>query len=187
MPAKGFTHERGREGKSNVYLTPPDLIEALGPFDLDPCAAPAPRPWPTARTHYDITVGQDGLALPWKGLVFCNPPYGPHAAPWLVKCADHGDAIALIFARTETQGFVEGVWKRADAALFLEGRLMFRLPDGSFPLDKHGRPAGAGAPSVLVAYGARAVSRLEELRGWPGQIIKGWREKISLDIFGDLL
>jgi len=29
------------------WLTPPDIIKALGPFDLDPCA-PIVRPWPTA-------------------------------------------------------------------------------------------------------------------------------------------
>jgi hypothetical protein len=31
-------------GKSQVHLTPRWIIDALGPFDLDPCAATV-RPW----------------------------------------------------------------------------------------------------------------------------------------------
>lgn len=29
--------------KSDIWLTPPHILDALGPFDLDPCA-PDPRP-----------------------------------------------------------------------------------------------------------------------------------------------
>lgn len=67
MPSKGFTHEAPVKGQSDIWLTPRHIIEALGPFDLDPCAAPSPRPWPTAAVHYDITQGEDGLMLPWGG------------------------------------------------------------------------------------------------------------------------
>ncbi len=35
--------------KTDEWLTPPCILEALGPFDLDPCAVAGPfRPWPTA-------------------------------------------------------------------------------------------------------------------------------------------
>lgn len=142
--------------ESEVWLTPPGIIEALGPFDLDPCACMEPRPWPTAREHF--TRLENGLAQPWRGRVWCNPPYGGPAIlrPWLHRMADHGRGTLLIFARTETEAFHEFVWRRADALLFLRGRLHFHRPDGV-------RAAGnAGAPSVLCAYGGEDAQRLAE-------------------------
>lgn len=138
-------HQSAAMGKDE-WLTPPDLLAKLGAFDLDPCS-PVVRPWPTAALHYSRQ--QDGLSLPWQGRVYCNPPYGLQAAAWLDRCASHGDAVALIFARTETKMFFDHVWHKADALLFIEGRLYFHHVDGS---RAH---ANSGAPSVLVAYGRR--------------------------------
>ncbi len=137
-------HQSAVSGKDE-WLTPPDLLACLGAFDLDPCS-PVNRPWDTAAHHY--TINDDGLIQPWAGRVWCNPPYGLEAAYWLAKCADHGDAMALIFARTETRMFFEQVWNRASAVLFLAGRLHFHHVDG------RRAPANSGAPSVLVAYGS---------------------------------
>ena len=138
----GF-HQSARMGKDE-WLTPPWLIEALGPFDLDPCA-PIVRPWRMARAHY--TIEDDGLSRPWWDRVWLNPPYGRETGKWLDRLADHGRGTALIFARTETNTFVRCVWNRAHAVFFLYGRLHFHHVDGT-------RAKGdAGAPSVLVAYG----------------------------------
>ena len=95
---------------SEVWLTPPHILAALGPFDLDPCACMEPRPWPTAATHY--TRADNGLLRPWFGRVFCNPPYGGPAVigPWVRRLAEHGRGVLLVFARTETGWFQEGVW-----------------------------------------------------------------------------
>lgn len=133
------------------WLTPPEIIDALGKFDLDPCS-PIGRPWPTAAQHY--TIVDDGLKQPWTGRVWCNPPYGLEAARWLNRLAAHGDGIALIFARTETRMFFEHVWSKADALLFIEGRLHFHHVDGSRA------KANSGAPSVLVAYGPQNADAL---------------------------
>ena len=132
------------KGGTDVWLTPPVILSALGPFDLDPCAAPEPRPWPTAREHY--TAADDGLRLPWHGRCWVNPPYS-NAEVWLTRLADHGCGTALIFARTETRAFFEQVWLRASGLLFLRGRLTFHRPDGRIG------SGNSGAPSVLVAYG----------------------------------
>jgi hypothetical protein len=35
------SHTRAFRGKTDCWLTPPEIIRALGPFDLDPCAAPS--------------------------------------------------------------------------------------------------------------------------------------------------
>jgi len=55
------------------WLAPPEIIRALGDFDLDSCA-PMIRPWDMANTHY--TGKDDGLSKPWFGRTWCNPPYG---------------------------------------------------------------------------------------------------------------
>jgi hypothetical protein len=73
-------------GGTDVWLTPPSLLDALGPFDLDPCAASEPRPWPTAAEHYTADV--DGLRQPWHGRCWVNPPYSDNE-PWLSRLADH--------------------------------------------------------------------------------------------------
>lgn len=160
-------HQSHRMG-TDVWLTPPGILEALGPFDLDPCS-PADRPWDTAARH--LTALDDGLASPWgeEELVWLNPPYGTQTAAWMRKLADHpAGGIALIFARTETAMFFESVWRRADAILFLEGRLHFHLPDGSRA------KANSGGPSCLIAYGDAAVERLRGC-GLPGALVESWR------------
>lgn len=148
-------HHRGHQGKNNEWLTPPAIIESLGPFDLDPCS-PVNRPWDTAARHF--TIEDDGLAHEWEGRVWLNPPYGPPkvVTPWMERMTAHGNGVALIFARTETQMFFEYVWRGADALLFLEGRLHFHYVDGTVA-DNNG-----GAPSVLLAYGEHNVTRLRE-------------------------
>jgi hypothetical protein len=134
--------------RTETWLTPPPVLAALGgaeSFDLDPCAA-TDQPWPTARRHY--TIYDNGLALPWEGRVWLNPPYSSaEIRAWMTRMVNHGQGLALIFARTETETFFRCVWERCDALLFLEGRLNFHLPDG------RRAKANAGAPSVICAYG----------------------------------
>jgi hypothetical protein len=57
-------------GLSQVHVTPKWIIDATGPYDLDPCAAD-PRPWPCARTNWTT----HGLDRPWphECFVFLNP------------------------------------------------------------------------------------------------------------------
>jgi hypothetical protein len=144
------TFERVSDGKDE-WLTPPEIVQSLGPFDLDPCS-PICRPWPTALKHY--TIEEDGLLLPWFGRVWCNPPYGNNTAAWLQKCALHGNVMALIFARTETKMFFQSVWDCAHGLLFIKGRLKFYHVSGQ-------QASSAGAPSVIVAYGKNNAESLE--------------------------
>lgn len=153
-------HQSARMLKDE-WLTPPDILSELGRFDLDPCA-PVTRPWDTADHHY--TIADDGLSLPWFGRVWCNPPYGLEAAQWLDKLAEHGNGVALIFARTETQMFFDHVWGKADALLFFKGRLYFHHVDGTRA------KANSGAPSVLVAYGKDNATMLRSC-GIAGQFV----------------
>jgi hypothetical protein len=136
------------------WLTPKYITDALGPFDLDPCSPGDRRPWDTAKYH--LGVEHDGMSAPWFGTVWLNPPYGTETFKWLKKLADHGDGIALIFARTETKGFHEQVWNRANCVFFFEGRLKFHTVDGNEA------PFNGGAPSCLVGYGNTSVNRIRE-------------------------
>ncbi len=154
MPHGGMGKHQSAAMESDTWLTPPEVIAALGQFDLDPCACPSPRPWPTATHH--LTRDDNGLTKEWKGRVWLNPPYGGPSivGPWLRRMVNHNNGIALIFARTETDLFHKMIWQAADAVLFLRGRLFFHRPDG-------GRAgANAGAPSCLVAYGGYNVAAL---------------------------
>lgn len=151
-------HHSARE-LSCIWLTPKHVIEALGgpqSFDLDPCAAPEPRPWATAR-RMNAEADQNGLQMAWDGRIWLNPPYTRgQIDKWLRRMAEHDHGTALIFARTETEAFQRSVWDRASGLLFLEGRLTFHRPDGS--LGK----GNAGAPSVLCAYGQDDLDRLAQ-------------------------
>lgn len=139
--------------ENDEWLTPPEILAKLGQFDLDPCA-PVIRPWDTAQRHF--TVHNNGLAQPWHGRVWCNPPFGREAVKWLRRMAEHGNGIALIPARTETAMFYECVWGAADAVLFMEGRPHFHYVTGARA------PFNSGAPICLVAYGLSNVMALEK-------------------------
>lgn len=148
---RGIGAHQSAQAETVVWLTPPYVLDALGPFDLDPCAC-TDRPWDTAARHY--TAEDDGLAQTWDGFVWMNPPHGKAAGAWLERLAGHGNGIALVFARTETAAFANHVWPKATALLFLDGRLSFHYPDGTKAR------ANGGAPSVLIAYGEEAAKRL---------------------------
>lgn len=154
------SHTLPNAGATDSWITPRHIVESLGKFDLDPCQC-TPQPWLCAERGY--TIDQDGLSQQWSGRVWLNPPYSK-VWDWMQKLADHGEGTALIFARTETEGFVRCVWDRATAIMFLHGRLFFHKPDGS-------RAKGnSGGPSCLVAYGRNDCEKLRE-SGLSGSLI----------------
>ena len=151
-------------GKSQNHITPKWIIDRLGPFDLDPCAAD-PRPWDCARLN--ITEAGDGLKAKWRGRVWLNPPFNRYqVGAFIMRLAEHGRGTALLHARTETEWF-RPVWERASAILFLSERLKFCRPDGSV------QPANSGAPPVLCAFGDADKSRLVN-SGIDGVIAQHW-------------
>lgn len=150
---KGMSgHESHIMGKDE-WLTPPEIIRAIGPFDLDPCA-PIVRPWPTALQHF--TIEDDGLSKKWFGRVWMNPPYGNFTKNWLEKLVEHENGIALIFARTETQDWFRWIWPAAHAVFFIEGRLKFHHVSGNRA------KRNSGAPSALIAYGKNNVESIRK-------------------------
>ncbi|WP_049424377.1 DNA N-6-adenine-methyltransferase [Stenotrophomonas maltophilia] len=142
---------------TTTWLTPKRIIDALGPFDLDPCTPVEGMPWATAEEMW--TPVDDGLETPWPNdkFVWHNPPYGRGQEIWMEKAAEHGNNITLVFARTDTKWmhrFVFNHWK-CRAVLFTEGRLKFCNSTG---IEGQASPAG----SVFIAYGKTAEKRLRK-------------------------
>lgn len=159
----GFSdnHPNGNNGREKRWLTPPFVVESLGVFDLDPCGAPGHE---LAKQTFIPERNEDGLALPWEGRVWLNPPYGTEAGAFISKLAEHGDGVLLYFARTDTHVFHEYIFNMADAAFFLRGRLQFLGADGEIA-------GSSNAPSVLFAYGENNVAALEAC-GLEGKFVR---------------
>jgi hypothetical protein len=136
---------------SDEWLTPAWMLKLLGPFDLDPCAA-VNRPWDVAETNY--TDVEDGLVKPWHGRVWLNPPFSKGMNRWIIRLAQHRNGLGILPLRsTDTNWFHDSIWNRADAVLFLRGRVRF--------CDSNGEEAGpCPMATLIVAYGDANAYRL---------------------------
>ncbi len=111
---------------TNEWLTPRSVLDLLGEFDVDPCASTV-RPWDCARVNY--TIEDNGLAQPWNGRVWLNPPYGKEAEAFMRKMADRGGrGLALVFVRTDTRWFHETILRTAKLMFYWKGRIRFCRP-----------------------------------------------------------
>jgi DNA N-6-adenine-methyltransferase (Dam). len=138
-------------GKSDEWYTPKYIFDALGcHFDLD-VSAPfeGPKHVPCDGWLYD-----KGLERHWQGLVWMNPPFGSrnHIGAWLDKFFAHGKGIALTPDRTSCPWWQEAN-RKADATLFIAGKVKFERPDGSI-----GKSPSNG--TTLFASGPTAVEAL---------------------------
>lgn len=135
--------ERGND-RTDEWYTPKWIIDALGPFDLDPCA-PSEQFY-TANKCYTKEI--DGLYQEWEGRVWLNPSYkNPLIGKFMKRLAEHGNGIALEFNRMDTALWHDVIFPSATAIRILRGRLKFVGTDGK---ESH---CGAGCGSVLVAFG----------------------------------
>lgn len=139
---------------SDERFTPRWVFDALGErFDLDPASpVDAVTHVPTERVY---TREDDGLAQPWEGFVWLNPPYS-NATPWAEKFMEHGCGIWLgVFANAKwTQRML-----RASASVWLMRDFAFEHPThsgkrASMPLAMF--PMG-GRAEAAVARAARAL------------------------------
>lgn len=152
---------------SDEWYTPVEvfgeLAERYGPFDLDPATCPASPLWPLIPAHY--TQADDGLARPWHGRVWVNPPYSNNAG-WVrraIRAFTMGEVevvVLLVPARTDTGWWAEALSAGA-VACFRTGRVHFHMPSG-----RKGSPPFASA--ALVFRDAGAVTK-----PWPAD--SRWR------------
>lgn len=131
-------------GKTDTWITPKYITEALGTFDLDPCAH-TKMPWTHANKNF--TIKDDGLSKEWTGRVWLNPPFNQYQiARWMEKMSEHKNGLMLLSAACETQRFYDYVWGKATGVLMMNHRPYFCLPNGSKA------KSNSGQTMCLIAY-----------------------------------
>jgi len=141
------------KGASDEWYTPAYIFDALGErFDLDVASPPRQTHVPAdkRRSYGDLPSEWPDFAFLWM-----NPPFGGRngLVPWLDYFFIHGHGIALTPDRTSTDWWQDAAGK-ADAVLFMRGKVKFERPDGSVG----GSPANG---TTLFAAGDRAVAALK--------------------------
>jgi hypothetical protein len=117
----------------NEWYTTPEHARAvrlvLGQIDLDPASSPEANKVIQANVFY--TAKDNGLAYPWRGRVFMNPPYASSLIGLFasklkehVETGDVTEAIALVNNATETKWFND-IISVASAVCFPQGRVKF--------------------------------------------------------------
>lgn len=123
-------------------------------FDIDVAGPPGGLPWIPAQKTYTET--DDGLAQPWAGLIWCNPPYSA-PFPWCRRYATHPEGIILLRADLSSGG-PYAAFTASDAMFVPFRRLQFINGHG----DTHGSVAFS---TVLLARGPKATAGLTRLDG----------------------
>lgn len=136
---KGLTSTGNIVAETPKYLF--DRISSIFNFSLDACALPE-----NAKCESYYTPEDDGLSKPWRGGVWCNPPYGREISSWVRKAYEESQkeynsfVLMLLPARTDTKWWWEYVQGKA-TLFFIKGRVKF---------GDHN--VGAPFPSVLALY-----------------------------------
>ena len=147
--------------ETDERYTPTWLFEELGRFDLDPCS---PEGGPL-HGHADawFTRADDGLAQPWEGRVFMNPPFSETTA-WADRFVAHGDGIALL-------PLANAAWR---VRLMNACQLFWFPADFPFIGQTHTQQR-VGMPVFLAALGRRncvALERLHRSGRHPGVLLE---------------
>lgn len=114
---------------SDDFLTPPEIVEAMGTFDLDPCASHR-QSKPLARQQYRFPE-DNGLLLPWDGCVFVNPPFSELQA-WIDRFLLHGNGVLLVPSRVEV-GWFWKLWHNCTGIFLTKGPIKYLCPEGKTP------------------------------------------------------
>lgn len=155
----------GAQVDPDTWLTPRFILDSLGHFDLDPCAAESNPHWVCEKA---FTRAMDGLSTPWYGRVFMNPPFS-NAGAWIRMHAKHGHGITLAPATVESQVWRDTVWREAEAVLLLAGRTRFCNPDGT---GTTGRPLRSIA---LIGWDIEDAECLFSC-GLSGVVLTDWKQ-----------
>jgi hypothetical protein len=155
-------------GASNEWYSPKYIFDALGEnFDLDVAnGAPGGGNVPCRDL---ISAGSLEVRWPPTAYVWMNPPFGGRngIVPWLDKFFAHGHGIALTPDRTSATWWQDAA-RKADATLFIHGKVKFERPDGSV-----GKAPSNG--TTLFAAGPRGVTALRRAAPTLGILMENTR------------
>ena len=133
-------------GKTDLWSTPQGFFDVLNKefkFDLDVCATHE-----NAKCAEYFMESDDGLAQEWRGVVWCNPPYGRAIGKWIEKADISASAgstvVCLVPARTDTRWWHEYVINHE--VRFIKGRLKFGGAKNNAPF-----------PSAVVVMRGRSI------------------------------
>ena len=142
-------------GDNQEYYTHPDLVGALGPFDIDVCTGEF-RPWSHAPINY--TLKEDGLAQDWGGKkAWGNFPFDRYGiTAWYKKFSDNNNGCALQIGKTDTQWFRGYVKPFATSMLLMDQRIYFYKRSG----ERH--EANCGGAPIIVNYGEECAQAAED-------------------------
>ena len=140
----------------NEWYTPSNLIECarsfLGTIDLDPASSALANETVRATTWYGVE--RDGLAQPWHGRVWMNPPYARGLIERFVErlmeshlAGDVPEALILVNNATDTRWFHHLQSAPHRHTLALSYRVKFVSPEGRDPNAMQGQ--------VVVYLGSR--------------------------------
>ena len=121
------------------WETPKELFEEWNKefgFTVDVCASEA-----NCKIKNYYSKEQNGLKQEWKGIAWCNPPYGREIGKWVKKASESKcTTVMLLPARTDTKWFHKYIYGKAEIR-FLKGRIKFA-----------GATENAPFPNMLVVF-----------------------------------
>ena len=128
-----------------TWETPQDFFDKLDSiygFTLDACAEDKP-----AKVLNYFTIEDDALTQDWKGVVWCNPPYGREQIKFINKALNeskkHDSTVVLLIpARPDTKVWQDIIFPNASNICFVRGRLKFGGAEYNAPF-----------PCALVVFG----------------------------------
>lgn len=128
--------------KTDLWATPQAFFDKLNEefhFNLDVCATNENA---KCLTYY--TKSDDGLSKTWRGVCWCNPPYGREIGKWVrkayISAKEGATVVMLVPARTDTAWFHDYIYHKAEIR-FVRGRLKFGDSKNSAPF-----------PSMVVVF-----------------------------------
>jgi len=133
------------------WYTPRWIFDAADiTFDMD-VASPIDPEMQQVPAKRHLTALDDGLATPWEGIVWCNPPYSG-STPWVEKWAAH-DGPAMILVPAVKSRWVGTLLGATEAMTLLTVEFI--------------RPGGEVAPirwlNILAAKGEPCVSAVARI------------------------
>ena len=144
----------------------------LGGIDLDPASCAQANQTVRAARYY--TREDDGLAQPWKGRVWLNPPYLRQAGAFVARLAEAyaaGDVtagIVLVNVHSADAQWFRPLWDRL--LCFSYGRIQFANPGGT--------PAQGMFGSVFAYFGPDGPAFAAGFARF-GALMMPWRERAA--------